>query len=253
MRALLRAEWLKLRSTRSTRGLLLAAFALTVLTVVVNIPHAGPGRGPLSLDDPTVLADVMGIGFGVPVVLMVLLGTLAFTQEFRYGTMTSSYLAEPRRRRVLLAKWLSLVLAGFAVAVAALVLTGALGAVLLDARGGRVTSTGHLFAVTAGAFPVMAAYGLIGVALGALVRNQVAAVVGVLVWLLAVEQIVILSFPAVGRWMPGGASDALLGLGPALDLDGKLLSPAGGGLLLFGYAAAAVVSALAVVPRRDVL
>ena len=35
---------------------------------------------------------------------MALVGVLAFTQEFRYGTITSTYLGEPRRPRVLVAK-----------------------------------------------------------------------------------------------------------------------------------------------------
>lgn len=88
--------------------------------------------------------------------------------------------------------------------------------------------------------------------LGALVRNQIAAVVGVLVWMNVVEQIVITSFPAVGRWMPGGATDALLQLGSTINLDGKLLSASVGGLVLVGYTAAAVALALLVAPRRDV-
>ena len=88
---------------------------------------------------------------------------------------------------------------------------------------------------------------------GALVRNQIAAAVGVLVWMLAVEQIVISAFPAVGRWMPIGAAFALLQLGPAISLDGKLLSSSIGGLVLLGYTAAAVALALHITPSRDVL
>ncbi len=100
----------------------------------------------------------------------------------------------------------------------------------------------------------MAAYGVIGVAIGALVRNQIAAVVGVLVWMLALEQIVIPAFPTVGRWMPGGgATNALLQLGPAISADGKLLSASAGGLVLAGYTTMAVTLALALSPRRDVL
>lgn len=76
--------------------------------------------------------------------------------------------------------------------------------------------------------------GVIGVAIGALVRNQIAAVVGVLVWMLAIEQIVIPAYPAIGRWMPGGATYALFQLGPSIRLDEKLLSASMGGLLLIG-------------------
>ena len=106
--------------------------------------------------------------------------------------------------------------------------------------------------MAAAAFVVMIAYGVIGVAVGALVRNQIVAVVGVLVWMLAVEQIVISSFPAVGRWMPIGATFSLLQLGPASSLDGELLSSSIGGLVLLGYTAAAVALALLITPSRDV-
>ena len=84
------------------------------------------------------------------------------------------------------------------------------------------------------------------------VAGQVA-VVGVLVWMLAVEQIVIPAYPAVGRWMPGGATWALLQIGPSISLDGKLLSASAGGVVLVGYTAAAVALALLVTPKRDVL
>ncbi len=253
MKALLHAELLKLRSTRTTAGLLLATLALVALTLAETVPNVGDENAPLSLDDPGLLAAAVGVSFGVPLVLVVLFGTLAFTQEFRYGTVTSTYLGEPRRKRVLVAKWLSLALASVVITTATLALSVALGIALIRSRDGDVTLAGHFWAVVASAFVVMAAYGLIGVAIGALVRNQIAAVVGVLVWMLAVEQIVIPAFPAVGRWMPGGATNALFQLGPAMSLDGKLLPPPVGGLVLVGYTAAAVLLALVVTPRRDVL
>ncbi len=253
MKALLHAELLKLRSTRTTAGLLLATFALVALTVATTVPHVGDENAPLSLDDPGLLADTVGVSFGVPLVLMLLFGTLAFTQEFRYGTVTSTYLGEPRRKRVLVAKWLSLALASVVITIASLAVSVASGIALIGSRGGDLTLAGDFWGVVASAFVVMAAYGLIGVAIGALVRNQIAAVVGVLVWMLAVEQIVISAFPTVGRWMPGGATSALLQLGPTISLDGELLSSSVGWLILLGYTAAAVTLALLLAPRRDVL
>jgi len=84
---------------------------------------------------------------------------------------------------------------------------------LIRSRGGSVTAHAELWQVAAAALAVMAIYGMIGVSVGALVRNQIAAVVGVLVWMLAVEQVVISSLPAIGRWMPAGATFGLLQLG----------------------------------------
>ncbi len=127
------------------------------------------------------------------------------------------------------------------------------GIALIRFRDGDVTVAAQFWQTVAALFAVMVAYGVIGVAVGALVRNQIVAFVAVLVWMLAVEQIVVHAYPAVGRWMPGGAAYALLQQGPANGLDGKLLSASVGGLVLVGYTAVAVGLALLLTPRRDVL
>ena len=252
MTALVHAELLKLR-TRAATGLLLATLALVALTVVVNVPEAGTAPTPFSLQDPRLLPGVVGIGFGVPEVFMVLLGVLAFTQEFRHGTAAATYLGEPRRSRILLAKWLSLALASTVITGASLVVSVPVGVTVISARGGDVTLAPQLWQTIGAGFVVMAAYAIIGVAVGALVRNQVIAVVGTLVWMLVVEQIVIPAYPLDGRWMPGGATDAWLQLGTALHLEGRLLPAPLGGLLLLAYSAAAVTVAVTLTLRRDVL
>lgn len=252
MRALVQAELIKLRSTRMTLGLLLATLGLVVLTIAVNVPDVGDENAPLSLDDRGLLAVTVGVAFGVPMVLMALLGALAVTQEFRYGTVTSTYLSEPRRTRVLVAKWLSLVLAGVVLTTATLAVSVTFSIALIRSRHGDVTVATQFWQMVAAGFIVMIAYGAIGVAVGALVRNQVAAIVGVLVWMLAVEQIVVPALPEVGRWMPWGAATALLQLGPAYPTDVKLLPAVAGGLVLAGYTTAAVVLALRISPGRDV-
>jgi ABC-type transport system involved in multi-copper enzyme maturation permease subunit len=253
VKALVDAEVLKLRSTRISAGLLLATLGLEVLTVVFTVPTVGAQNAPMSLDDPRLLAGTVGNSFGAPQVLMVLLGALAFTQEFRYGTVTSTYLGEPRRARVLVAKWLSLALSSVVITAASLALSVTFGIALIRSRDGEVTAAAQFWQTVAAGFVVMAAYGVIGVAVGALVRNQIAAAVGVLVWMLAVEQIVLQELPAVGRWMPTGAAFGLLQLGPTINADGKLLPASVSGLVLAGYTAAAVALALIVAPRKDIL
>lgn len=253
MKALLRAELLKLRSTRTTAGLLLATLALVALTFTSEIPQAGAAEGPLSLDDPDLLADVVATCFGVPPVLVVLYGTLAFTQEFRYGTITSTYLGEPSRARVLVAKWLALALASAVVTAATLALSVPFSSALIRSRDGDVALAGRFWEVVAVGFLVLAAYSVIGVAIGALVRNQVAAVVGVVVWMTAVEYTVVPSFPEVGRWMPLGATSSLFQIAPTPDVAGSLLSVPVAALVLLAYTAGAAGLALHVTPRRDVL
>ena len=171
MKALVHAEVLKLRSTRTPAGLLLVTLGLVALTVAVNVPKVGAKAAHVSLDDPGLLAGTVGISFGVPLVMVALLGVIAFTQEFRYGTATSTYLVEPRRSRVLVAKWVSLALASVVISAATLALSVSVGVALIRYRDGSVIVAAQFWQTVAAAFAIMAAYGVIGVAIGTLVRN----------------------------------------------------------------------------------
>jgi ABC-type transport system involved in multi-copper enzyme maturation permease subunit len=251
--ALLDAELLKMRSTRATALLVLATLILAVLTVATMVPGVIKGDRRILFDDPGLLALVVGTGFGAPQVLMTLLGVLALTQEFRYGTVTSTYLGEPRRLRVLVAKGVSLALASVVITTLTLAVTMTLSIALIRSQDGNVTVAAQFWQTVAAGFVVMAAYGVVGVAIGALIPNQIAAVVGVLIWMLAVEQMVIPLLPEVGRWMPFAAASSLMQLGPSYGFDDQLLSVASGGLVLLGYTAVAIVLALLITPRRDVM
>ena len=123
---------------------------------------------------------------------------------------------------------------------------------MIRTRGGNATSDAEFWQVVAAAFVVMALYGVIGLAVGALLRNQIVAVVASLVWILAAERLLIDALPAIGRWTPGGATFGLLQLGPTVT-SGTLLAAPIGGLVLVGYTTAAAALALVVAPRRDVL
>ena len=253
MKALILAEQLKIRSTRTQVALLIATLAFVPWTAALTIPKEGAKNVPVSLDDPRLLAVAVGNSFGASLVLMLLLGGVAFTQEFRYGTVTSTYLVEPRRTRILVAKWVTLALAGGVVTTLTLMVSVPFSAALIGFRGGEVSFGATFWTMTAAGFVVLPVFGVIGVAIGALVRNQITAVVAVLVWMLALEQLVITSYPEVGRWMPGATTFVLLQMGPSIDPDGKLLSVSVSGLLLAAYAAVAVSVALRLTPKRDVL
>lgn len=252
MNALVRAELLKLRSTSMLAWLLVATEALVVVTAAVETPTSGANVA-VPLHDPTLLASVVGTSFGVPQVTMVLLGVLVFTQELRYGTVTSTFLVEPRRSRVLVAKCGALTLAAVLVTAVTLVISIALTVALISGRDGNVTVGVHFGQVVAALFLDQVLYGVIGLALGALLRNQIVAVVAVLVWMNAGEHLLLEAFPSVARWTPGGATYGLLQLGRAATTRVTLLDAPIGALVLIGYTAVAVALALIVVPRRDIL
>lgn len=251
MKALLAAELLKLCSTRATVLLLLATQGLVVLTVATSVPGLLEENPSISLQDPDLLAIMVGNGFGAPLILMTLLGVLAFTQEFRYGTMTATYLGEPQRARIFIAKGLSLLIASAVVTVATLAVTLPLSIALIRAQEGETGVTAQFWQTIASGFVVMAAYAVIGVAVGALATNQIAAIVGVLIYMTAIEQMVIPLYPEAGRWMLFAAASSFMQFGGGFDVE--LLSVAVGGLVLLAYTAATVGLALFVTPQRDVL
>lgn len=253
MTALVHAEVLKLRTTRTTGWLLLATFAIEAMMVAFSIPKRGAHDAPVPLDDPGLLAATVGTGLLISQVLVTVSGVMAFTQEFRYGTITSAYLVEPRRPRILLAKLVAAALVSTVVVVATLVLVAPPSIILVHSRDGDVTFGAQFWQVVGVGFVVLAASAAIGVAVGAIVRHQIAAVVGVLVWMTAVEHVLIPALPELGRWLPGGATLSVLQQGQANGLDGELLPAAVGGLVLLGYAAVAITLSVVVTPKRDVL
>jgi ABC-2 type transport system permease protein len=250
--ALVRAELLKL-CTRAYAGVLLVTMAFVPLAVASEIPRRGKGGTALALDDPRLFALTVGTGFVVPLLFAVLLGGVASTQEFRYGTVTTTYLVEPRRLRVLAAKCLALALASVVVTAVTLLITVPFAAAMISSRGGTLDVGARFWETVAAGLVVMALYAVIGVVIGDLVRNQVVFVVGVLAWMLAIEHLVFPAYATIGRWMPGPATYVLLQLSPSVDPGGELLSMAASAALLACYGVAVLLLALRRTPRRDVL
>jgi hypothetical protein len=86
-----------------------------------------------------------------------------------------------------------------------------------------------------------------GVGLGAIVRNQVGAVIGLLAWDFVINGLLFGLAPSVGRFMPTTAANALMGLKTR-----HLLPPAAGGAVLLGWTLALALVGVALTLRRDV-
>jgi len=92
-----------------------------------------------------------------------------------------------------------------------------------------------------------AIWGAIGAALGAIIRNQVGGVIALLSWIFVVESLLFGLVPAVGRWPPAHAHDALMGL-----TTNHLVSPAAGAAVLIAWTATLSSIGLRLIARRDV-
>jgi ABC-2 type transport system permease protein len=246
----LTAEVRRLRVTRSTTLSLLAVLGFTALIAVAAILLAGhQENGPLTAHslDAAVRAPAKVLGF-----VLLLIGVLAAAGEHRHHTVVLTLLAEPRRRRVVAAKVAAVAGLG---AVAALAVAALVAAVSVPMLAAHDAPAQHLADVPAGVLALVvtsAGYGVIGVALGLLLRNQTAALVAALVWQFVVEGIlpVVLRAPQLPTYLPGGAVSSLVRLGHH-TADGAL--PAGqGGALFTAYAVGLVLVATVVSVPRDV-
>lgn len=242
----LRAEALKLLSTRLWWLLLLGVVVFVALQSGLSAALAGQ-QGTPGLDTGAGVRQVWAAASNGYVFSLVL-GIVCMTGEHRARTITSTFLAVPRRSRVVVAKLLVAAAFGLLYAVVSCLTAAAVGGTVLAARG--ATGQVDVVSVLGGALAVVTLYAVVGVGLGALVRNQVAALVGALVWVLLVEALVVAFAPQVGRWLPGGAANALLQVQPLTG--GHLLAPWAGGLLFLGYGLALAAAGAATTLRRDV-
>jgi hypothetical protein len=185
------------------------------------------------------------------------------TAEFRHKTLTPTFLATPRRGRVLVAKLAVGVLIGVMLGVIGIVAAVGTSAAFLAGFGLETEITSpDTWAMLGRMLLAYVLWTLIGVGVGALVRNQVGAIVGVLVFTQFIEPIgrtaaaFVDGLSDVTRFLPGAASDALVGAsvyaatipqGSADPLEWWV-----GGLVLLGYAVVFVVLGHLVSWRRDV-
>jgi ABC-2 type transport system permease protein len=241
--ALVRTELLRLRTTRSTWVLLAVGLVLTLGWAAGVLGNIG-GIGAAAKGSTQMRADLLG-GSGIGLFPVLLLGVVAVTGEFHHRTVTPTFLFTPRRSRVLAAKAAACALTGPLVAVVLLAVTWTVG-VLAGAIDPTMDTA--LLAMTGRSMLVAACWALLGVGVGAAVRNQTVAVLVPLVWLLLIEPLL----PAYGLamlipWLPGGATIALFGgrFAGALPAWAALL-------LLAGYALALLVPSGRVIARRDI-
>ena len=243
MIAQIKAELLKLRSTRTTLGLVLGMIALVVLFGLLT-GLLNPASNLISQDNQRA---VLGVG-SIAGTFSALAGVLLVTSEYRFGTIRPTFLFTPRRSRVIGAKLAASMLAGLAFGVVGEGLAFALVYGILDARGIPLAlNGGELTLLLFGTLAGIVLWAAIGVGVAAIVRNQVGTIIGLLAWGFIVENLLFAFVPSIGRLTPGQAQNALMGL-----TTNHLLSPAAGAAALIVWTAVLALAALALTARRDV-
>jgi ABC-type transport system involved in multi-copper enzyme maturation permease subunit len=243
---LVKAELLKLRTTRATLGLLATAAGLTVLFSIIEAARAGT-NSVASLSTSAGLNAVITGGVWA-LLFAAVLGVTVSSGEFRHGTATATYLATPRRDRVLAAKAVAAAFAGAVFGFVGWLIATGVGLGYVAADGYHMPlSDATLARYAAGHILAGALLAAIGVGLGSLVRSQLPAVISVFIWTIVVESIVGDQYNAIQPYLPYTAATTLSGS----VLGGAAFGPAHGATsgaspLPFA-AAAALLAAVALV------
>jgi ABC-2 type transport system permease protein len=245
---LIRAELLKLRTTRTFWAVTLGALALVAVAVAVIAAATRFAPGDPPIRQALALA-------GPAITFALILGVLAVTGEFRHGTITPALLITPRRTRLLVAKLITLTAVGLILGLLAFGMAAAIAAPVLSARHltGQLDG-GTVAAIVVGGAIATALAAALGVGVGALVRNQVGAIIAVLGLLYALEPLLSL-IPGLGgavqRFGLAGLASGATGT-TGFPASTRLLGQLSAALILAAYVLTVLAAGAVTFRRRDV-
>jgi ABC-2 type transport system permease protein len=199
---LLNQEWKKLIGSGQSLALLLTAFLVgVVLTVFDGVSILGD---PTNALDAARVTDTFTGTIYLAWVFPPILGVLMVTSEFRLGTAIATFLLTPNRTRVLASKMLIGGVGG--------ALTGAVSMLGAFATAFAIIQTApesvgpapeRLAGAVLGMVTTGFALGMLGVAVGALIRAQLASLAVLLGWLLFIEGVIVGVIGEAGIVLPG--------------------------------------------------
>jgi ABC-2 type transport system permease protein len=249
----IRAEWLKLRTVRSTGWALTALLAGTVLfTALVCATASSGGCAPETCDDYVVVNSLTGVFVGE--IAVVALGVLAIGSEYATGMIRTTFAAEPRRRLVLAVKALGVGALALAAGLASAVVSYLVGGALLSSKGYPSLALADGLAPVAVISLYLAALALLSLGIGAVLRSTAGAVTCVLSLLL----LPLIAAPLLGERTGEQLLDiAPMSAGLALlrnidRIDGVTAGEWRGLGVTWLWALAALALALWLIGRRDV-
>jgi ABC-2 type transport system permease protein len=248
----IRSEWIKLRSVRSSWLVLaatVAGIAVTGLLVsYVTNAHWATATASARADFNPVNQDLIGVNLAELTVGA--LGVLAATGEYATGMIRATFAAVPRRLPVLVAKAGVLAAVTFTVCLAAVLATFLGGQALLGSHGISLSQPGAARAVL-GSVLYLTVVAVLGVGLGFLIRSAAGAI-ATLIGLLLVLPFLAAALPgpggqSVARYLPSTAGRALF----TMNAGHAMLSPWTGFGIFLLYAGIVIALAALTLRRRD--
>lgn len=264
MTGAVKSELRKFFTTRMWWGMgiavVLSGIAFAALNGFFLTSDAAAQAGVPTLNDAELARTVYTGGLQVAYLLTLAIGVLTIGSEYRHKTITATFLAMPKRAKVLGAKVVALLGIGAGYGAVALASSFAVGAVILAGKGHSVWPDSTIGRTLALGLLVLGLWGLIGLGIGILIPNQIAALfiaVGV-AWIVEPLITFLLSTQDWGRslakFFPSSATTAVLGAsnsgGPGVSIS--TFEWWGAALVLIAYAGAMALVGTALTVRRDV-
>ena len=256
---LLRAEYTKIRSVRSTVWTLILFVVITVgLTALLSWltvanwtgPHAAGRDARVALDP---VGFILGAGLNLGQLTICVLGVLVISTEYSTGVIHASLLAVPKRLPMLAAKGAVLAAVLFVVAEIVCFCSFFVGSAILHSRVPVSLSDNNVTRAVVGAGLALTVLGLFAMGIGGLIRHTAAAVTTAIG--------VVFVLPILAGLLPGGWGAHVNGYLPeqAASVVAEAHAPAGGNVLsawegfgVFCIWTALVLAACAILlQRRD--
>lgn len=234
------AEVLKLVTVRTT-------WLMLGLGLLVEGLFAGLYVGLASLTEIGPIVEVE-TGTGLLMLMVLVLGVLTITTEFRHGTAGTTFLAAPRRYPVMAAKLAAVLAAGTLAGLAYVAVNAGLALPLFSSREGSLPPIGEIASVYAGVVASFALLCAFGLGVGAIVRNQVGAIIAALAFFFVLSPLPELLPGNIGDYFPAQAIGSLHGLPEATE---EGLGQVAGGFVLAAWSAALFLLGTALIGRRD--
>lgn len=254
---LMRAEWTKLRSVRSTVWSLLLLVVLTLgFTALFTALTVSQWSKTSVEQQQQIVADpvamILGAGFQLSQLAICVLGVLVMASEYSTGMIRSSLLAVPKRTPMLWAKSVVFALVVFLVAELAAVASFFIGSAILRPKAPVSLGDPGVARAVVGAGLYLAVLALFALAIGALLRHTAGAITGVIAFVLVLSPLTLLLPGRFGDYVHGYLpSEAGQLIAKAHQGPDDLLSPWQGFAVFCLWTAALLGLAAYLLKRRD--
>lgn len=239
----LRSEWIKFRSVRSTMLLLLIGGFITIAFAILI-------ANDISGDDRVFNLTDIAAGSNIAVYLFGALGVQIIGQEYRFSTIRPTFSATPNRMRVYVAKMIVVAVTVAVMAALMQLVTVLIGHLMLDPFEVDTADRNAFLGTIAFAM----GWTLVGVALGAILRQPIAGIIILMVEGGIAENILLALFKWTAPWLPFANGSQMMTRNslrsPEDPLHG-LRPPVDGGIYFFVVVAVLLAIGAVLIQRRD--